>query len=148
MIQFISKVIATSLSVPATASTTTNGPSLFIPEPYDSLVVIATLTGMSASTLDVYLQESWDGGTNWGDVAHYTQLASGAAAATTRFSLAMTGTSHTIGYGSAPTPTLAAATFCDGPWSRQLRIVSVTGTGANAGAVTQSFVFVAVQQAH
>lgn len=135
-----------TLSVPITASATTLGPpfQLAANAEYDQLVIIATLTGMSASTLDLYIQESWDGGTTWYDVAHFGQVAGGAAAVVKRVVLGGTGAIQTVGVGG--TPALAVATVCDGPWAPLLRLVSVTGTGTSSAPVNQVVQFIIWQQ--
>lgn len=144
--------IKQSFSVPAAASTTTVGPAFQNFGPSDKLALFATLTGMSASTLDLYLQETWDGGVTWYDVAHFSQVAANSGPTVTRLvtSTPSVATPLTIGTGTltAATPALAAHTFVDAPWGPLLRFVSVTGTGANSGAVTQNITIIAWQQSH
>lgn len=136
-----------TLSVPAAASTTTVGPAVAVGWPQSGLVLVATLTGMSAGTLDLYIQESWNGGATWNDVAHFTQIAANAAAASERLSVSTAGSGTAgnsvpvvVGTGTtaAPGVALAAGKFVDGPWGPLVRLVAVTGAGANAGPVSQT----------
>jgi hypothetical protein len=153
-----------TFSVPTTASTTTYGTPFSIQWPYDALVVIATLKAGSASTLNIYIQESWDGGTTWTDVAAYKQIA---AAGTATYRLvtshigASSGTTEVFGAPAAVTsgtvssavpslvgPTGSNGVALDGPWGTLTRIVSTTGTGTNSAAVTQTFLFIPWQRSH
>jgi hypothetical protein len=139
-------------SVPAAASATTIGTQFSLANQYDKIVLISTLTGMSVGTLDLYIEESWDLGTSWYQVGHFTQLAGGAAASTKRQLVAYTGTGTATATGKSTlgtaTLTLAAGTFLEAPWAPLLRIISVTGAGANAGPVVQTFTFCPWQQSH
>ena len=128
-----------SLVVPTTASTTTYGVAVHTPL-FERLVLVAALASLSASTLDVYVQESWDNGTTWTDVGHFAQITAGHAAVIYRLVLPSAGTAVVVGQGTvsnAP-PVLAAGSFADGPWGPMLRLVSVTGIGANASTATQT----------
>jgi hypothetical protein len=138
-----------SLSVPTTASTTTYGTQFqFVaPKQTDYVVVLATLLGVTGGTLDIVIQESWDSGTTWDDVAHFTQLAGGAAATSWRLVVgAQLGkaTATVVGTVGTAVPVLVANTFADGPWAPTLRIVSTTGSGTSGSAALQSFIFVPV----
>ena len=137
-----------AFSAPSAASTTTAGAAFSLAYPSSAVVIVATLTGMSASTLDLYVQESWDAGVTWIDAAHFAQLAIGAAASSTRLAIAASSTTPlVVGVGTvaAPGVALAAGKFVDGPWGPLLRIVSVTGAGVNAGPVVQTLRFYAWQ---
>lgn len=120
---------------PASASTaagdTVNGMGAF-----DAITILATLTGATGGTLDVYLQSSWDGGTTWYDLVHFTQLAAAGAARTYKATLALSTTITTVGKGSVGTPgvALAANTVAAGHWGDQIRAVYVAGVGTSAGA--------------
>lgn len=144
--------VVVPFSVPATASATTIGPQFSVASQYDKLTIVATLTGVSVGTLDLYIEDSWDGGATWYNVAHFTQLAGGAAVATKRQVIPYPGTGAAVAIGkgtlASPTLTLAANTFIEGPWGPLLRIISVTGAGANAGPVVQTFAFIPWQQSH
>lgn len=140
----------TTLTVPTTASTTTYGTSgngiIYLPAA-DTYVILAQLTAGSVSTLNVYIQESWNQGTTWEDVAAFVQLT---AAQTKNYRLVLpsAGTATTVGVGtvSSAAPALAAGSFADGPWGPWLRLVSVTGSGANAATVNQVLHVVAWRQ--
>jgi hypothetical protein len=138
--------VSLALAVPVTASTTTYGAPVRLPI-YDKLVLVAQLAAGSVSTLDVTVQESWDFGTTWTDVAHFTQLT---AAATKNYRLVLpaAGTVTTVGVGTASSaaPVLAAGDFADGPWGPMLRLVSVTGSGTNAAIANQNVLLVPWRQ--
>lgn len=138
------KTLSLSLSVPSTASTTTAGSAVRGFGNYDALKGVATLTGITGGTLDVYIQHSFDGGTTWSDVAHFPQLSAGASAITYDFSITLDSTIRTVGKGTSPL--LAANTLCAGPWADQLRLVSVTGTGTSGSAQTQTVNFLCWRQ--
>lgn len=103
---------------------------------FDCITVLATLTGGTGGTLDVYLQSSWDGGVTWYDLVHFTQLAAGGAARTYKATLALSTTITTVGKGSVGTPAvaLAAATVAAGHWGDMIRAVYVAGASTSAGA--------------
>jgi hypothetical protein len=137
--------IIISFSVPAAASTTTIGTQFSLGCGYDKIVLISTLTGMSVGTLDLYIEESWDLGTSWYQVGHFTQLAGGAAAATKRQIIPYPGTGTAVATSkstlASASLSLAANTFLEMPWAPLLRIISVTGAGVNAGPVVQTITF-------
>lgn len=144
--------VIVAFSVPATASTTTIGTMFSLGGQYDKIVLTSTLTGMSVGTLDLYIEESWDLGVTWYQVGHFTQLAGAAAVATKRQIIPYPGTGTAVATGkstlAAATLALAAGTFCEAPWGPLLRVISVTGAGANAGAVVQTLSFIPWQQSH
>lgn len=138
--------VTVTLAVPITASTTTYGAPFQLAFPCDWAVIIATLVAGSASTLDVAIQETWDGGTTWTDVCHFTQVT---AAATVQYRVV---TSHLgliqavkSGTVASAVPALTAGKVCDGPWAPLLRLVATTGTGTNSGIVTQTILLIANQ---
>ncbi len=105
---------------------------------YDSFVVVAELAGVGGITCDVWIEESWDG-TNWFEVGHFAQLAAGAAAIVYRLSPTLDATVRTVAKNATTNGTLAAGTFCGGPWGPQLRLVSRTGAGSpSGGTITQT----------
>jgi hypothetical protein len=138
-----------TLVVPTPASTTTYGTWFQLPSPADRTVVVASLVAGSASKLNVYLQESWDGGVTATDVLAFAQL-NASTSAQYRVVPPNLGTIGTVASGVAAStaPTLTAGTVLDQPWGPLLRIVSVTGTGTNSGAVTQSLNFIPWQSSH
>ena len=142
-----------TLVVPVTGSATTYGANINLPHPtsYDKLVLLAQLKAMDTGTLDVVLQESWDNGTTWDDVAHFPQLPGGST--TPSYRHVVGGDSGTI--GNAPTltvvgtvgtavPVLAAGAYAPGPWAKTVRIVATTGSGTNSGPQTQTLTWIAV----
>jgi hypothetical protein len=100
------------------------------------VLINITSGGAATGTLQVFLEDSADGGTTWDDVIASNTFTLGAAAVTQHFFLngliATTGTSG----GAAAVETLAAGTTRQGPFGDRLRIrekvsgVSGTPTGA------------------
>ena len=148
-VEFVPVQITQTLVVPTPASTTTYGAAFQLQSPADRVVVVASLTAGSASTLNVYIQETWNGGTTWTDVCAFTQLS---AAATKQYRVVPgnAGTLATVTSGtvSSAVPTLTAGTALDQPWGPMLRIVATTGTGTNSLSVTQSINFTPWQISH
>lgn len=104
---------------------------------YDAIDVVAELVGATGGTLDVYLQTSLDGGLNWFDSIHFTQLASGGAAVVYRTSithLAQPTSAAPVAVGKNLSPALAAATAVQGGWGNRARLVMVAGSGTSVGA--------------
>ena len=134
-------VIPVSIVVPLAASTTTYGIAFNMPS-YDRLTIVASLVALPTTTCDVYIQESWDNGTTWVDVGHFTQMAGGSSTPTYRVQVpcvgAAAGVAATVGTVGTAVPTLAANTFVDGPWGPTLRLVAHTGAGTNANGATQT----------
>jgi len=122
----------------AVASTRVAGTAIDA-QKYDSFVLIAELTGVGGITCDIVVEESWNG-TDWFEVAHFTQLGAGAAAGVFRCTPTLDATVRTIGKNNnTTTATLAAGTICGGPWGPQLRLVSRTGAGSpSGGTITQT----------
>jgi hypothetical protein len=131
-----------TLSVPSTASTTTIGTAFALPVTYTSMLVVASLESHTGGTLDVYLQDSWDGGTTWYDCAHFAQLTA-ATAAEVAASLTLSSDILAIGIGTLGTPgvALAVETFRPAPWGPLLRIIAVTGSGTSGASKVQSISF-------
>lgn len=121
---------------PAAASTAVSAATARDMAGFDAITILATLTGATGGTLDVYLQSSWDGGTTWYDLAHFTQLAAAASAVTYKATLALSTTIVTVGKGSTGTPAvaLAANTVAGGHWGDLIRAVYVAGVGTTVGA--------------
>ena len=120
---------------PSAASTVVGSVARGLGE-YDSLQIVAELTGATGGTLDVYLQFSTDNGTTWFDYVHFPQKA--AASGLTRHlvpvarewqpSAAIT----TIGKDASPA--LAVNTSVGGDWGNMIRAVYVAGASTSAGA--------------
>jgi hypothetical protein len=134
-----------TLSVPSTASTTTAGSAFALPLKYDSMLVVGVLAGLTGGTLDVYLQDSPDGGTTWLDCCHFTQVAA-AGSGKYAFSLALSSTPVAIGTGTTGSPgvALAASSVRPAPWCTDtMRIVAVSGSGTSGSAAVQTIYFIA-----
>lgn len=121
---------------PASASTAVSAATLRDMSAFDAITILATLTGATGGTLDVYLQSSWDGGVTWYDLVHFTQLAAAGVVRTYKATLALSTTITTVGKGSVGTPgvALAAATVAAGHWGDLIRAVYVAGASTSAGA--------------
>lgn len=105
-------------------------------EACESLTIVATLTGATGGTLDVYLQTSFDQGTTWYDFAHFAQVAGAAAAITKHWHVGRQVQSATgaTTIGSGTSPALAANTILGGGWGDMMRVVYTAGAGTSAGA--------------
>ncbi len=138
-----SEVVAT-LAVTAAASTVLASAPVAVPR-YDQIVIVADVQGVGGVALDLYLEESWDGGTTWFEVAHLTQLAAGAAAQTLRIVPGLQASNVAVlkdTLSPAANGVLAAGTVLPMPWGPILRIVSRTAAGApSGGSITQTFRF-------
>ena len=148
-VEFVPVQITKTLVVPTTEATTTYGSPFHLQSPEDRTVVIASLEAGSASKLNVYIQDSWDGALTWTDVCAFPQVSS-SDSAQYRVVPPNLGTMSAVTHGtiSSAAPTLTAGAVCDQPWGPLLRIVTVTGTGTNSGAVTQSLLFIPWQSSH
>lgn len=138
-----------TLVVPNTASTTTYGTTFSFTDPkkVDYVVLLVQLTSLTGGTLDVVIQETWDFGTTWDDVAHFTQLAGGGAAVNYRFVVGPQlglPTATVVGTVGTAVPVLAANKFADAPWAQQLRLVATTGSGTSGAAATQTLTWIPV----
>jgi hypothetical protein len=102
---------------------------------FESLNIDAELKGATGGTLNVYLQQSPDNGTNWYDVISWAQLAGGAAQIyySSPMSLSTTTTTPVV-VGKNLAPALAPGAVVNGSWSDRFRLVMVAGTGTSAGA--------------
>lgn len=102
----------------------------------EGLVIDATLTGATGGTLDIYLQRKID--TNeWVDLAHFPQVAAGAAAKRYTATIVGNGSSFVeVGGGTdgAPGVALAANTIVDVTPGNEVRIIFVAGASTSAGA--------------
>jgi len=103
------------------------------------LTIIATLTGGTGGTLDVYLQTSFDDGATWVDYAHFPQLTAGAAVTNKVWHVSRrteVSSLTAVGVGTTATPSvaLAANTIMGGAWGDRMRAVYVAGAGTSAGA--------------
>lgn len=132
-----------SLTSPSSASTTTpaNGVITGVGT-FTNMSVVATLTGATGGTLDVYIQASHDCVTYF-DYAHYAQITAAASAVTKFWAVTketQQTTPTTVGTGTAVA--LTANTVVGGDYGNCLRVVFVAGSGTSAGAAqTLSFYF-------
>ena len=106
---------------------------------FDHIPIPAELEGATGGTLDVYLQANV-GANKWVDVAHFPQLADGAAAI--KYSATMehgvTAAPVVVGISAddpdtGAAPVLAANTVVPGHPGELLRCVAVAGGGTSAG---------------
>lgn len=97
---------------------------------FSRLSIVATITGITGGTLDVYIQRSPDG-VKFYDLIHFPTAAAGDAAVT--YVVDLEPCNDYIVIGTDSTPALEAGGVA-GLWSDQLRVLVVTGTGASAGA--------------
>lgn len=126
-----------TVTVPGTASTTTvhAGATLDGLGAVDSMLIVASLVGVTGGTLDVYLQVAPNEADVWVDVAHFAQLAGGASAIIRSFALSRSGQVTTLAtVGMNGTPALAANTVLGGDFGERMRVVTVTGAGVSQGA--------------
>lgn len=104
---------------------------------FDAIDIVAELVGATGGTLDVYVQTSLDEGATWYDSVHFTQLASGGAAAIYRTAVthfAQPSSAAPVAVGKNLSPALAASTTVQGGWGNRARLVYVAGSGTTAGA--------------
>lgn len=126
---------ASSQPVESSASWAASGVAAGILDDADALDISADLVGATGGTLDIYVQYSPDTGRNWYDLAHFPQLAAGAAAVKYRFGVGLIATaSAPVVVGKNLSPALAASTVVQGPWGDRLRLVFVAGASTTAGA--------------
>lgn len=100
---------------------------------YDSLLVLINVTapGTATGTVNIYLQDSWDGGTTWDDLVSSAQLTLGTTTGTQRYWIqgriapathtTTTSTLSTQG-SAAAAETLTASSARVGPFGDRLRI--------------------------
>jgi len=120
---------STSPGAPGTAA----GLAIAGLDDFESVVVIASLLGATGGVLDVYLQ-AFDG-TNWFDVAHYTQLAAGATLR--RYSVLLgrgAAAAAPVQVGLDLEGVLAANTVVPGTLTDRLRLLFVAGASTTVGA--------------
>lgn len=106
-----------------TATTTTRATVTGL-DAYSDLDVLINITasGTATGTLQIWLEDSPDGGTTWDDLVSSNTFALGAAAVTQHFFVAgKIATSATQG-GAAAIETLAAGTVRAGPFGNQIRV--------------------------
>lgn len=121
---------------PAAAGTAVSASKAGALQRFGALTIIATLTGATGGTLDVYLQVSPDAGTSWYDYAHYAQISGSAAAVTKVITVSRHAQQTSITtIGTDLTPALAANSVVGGDFGDMMRVLFVAGAGTSAGAV-------------
>lgn len=113
---------------------------------YDSLLVLINVTaaGTATGTVNIRIQDSWDGGTSWDDIVSSLQLTLGSTTGTQRFvvqgniaaATITTATSTALTMGSAVVSNLAAGSARQGPFGDRIRVretvASTSGTPVGA----------------
>jgi len=116
---------------------------------YDSLLVLINVTaaGTATGTVNIFIQDSWDGGTTWDDMVASAQLTLGTTTGTQRFwvqgriapATHTTTTSTLSTQGSAVSnAALTAASARVGPFGDRLR-VRETIAGASGSPVGATY---------
>jgi len=131
---------------PSSPSTTTSvstvesaaqygGPGIAMPlNDGNSLDIVADLRGATGGTLDVYMQYSTNSGRSWYDLAHFPQVAAGAALSYFRAPVSLyTNSVNTSVVGKNLAPALAASAMVNGAFGDRVRLVMVAGAGTSAG---------------
>lgn len=101
---------------------------------YDSLLVLVNVTAAGTATgqVNLYIQDTWDGGTSWDDMAASTNISLGTTTGTQRFVIqGRIATSITQGT-AVSNAALTAGTVRSGPFGDRIRLVekvaSTSGT--------------------
>lgn len=122
---------------------------------YDSLLVLINVTaaGTATGTVNIYIQDSWDGGTTWDDMVSSAQLTLGTTAGTQRFWIqgriapaTHTTTTSTLSTqaSAAAAETLAASSARVGPFGDRIRVrEKVAGPSGSPVGATYSITVIA-----
>ena len=73
----LTKIVSLRASAAITSATTENGTASKLDTKYSELVVILNVTAAATEvddTLDVYVDTSFDGGSTWVNIGHFTQV--------------------------------------------------------------------------
>jgi hypothetical protein len=138
----------TSPSAPGAAISSkpvTGGSANYLPngvagpiDDYESIGVVAELTGATGGTLNVYLQNSGDQGLTWFDMIAWPTITAGASVVYYSSPLSQSTTTSTttiVGKGASPALVAGAnGAVVNGAFSSRLRLVMVAGSGTTAGA--------------
>jgi hypothetical protein len=129
------------------ATTLTRNTVLLPPIGFEQMDILINITaaGTATGTLQIWLEDSVDGGTTWDDLVSSLTYALGAGATTQRFMVSgaavaatvTTAASTNITQGSAVTQeSLAAGSARQGPWGDRIRVrEKITGpSGSPVGA--------------
>lgn len=118
----VSGVAATTVTVPLTAAS--NGDVFGGLQNYDSLLVLINVTaaGTATGTINIWVQDSWDGGTSWDDMVASANITLGTTTGTQRF-IVQGRIATTATQGSAVSNgALTAATVRGGPFGDRIRV--------------------------
>lgn len=120
---------------PASASTSISTLIVTGLDAFEAMKIVTIFQGATGGTLDIYLQMCDDqDGSTWVDYAHFTQIAAGAASATSLYSVTrQTERLTAIAVAVGDTPALAAGTVLGGEFGAKMRVVMVAGAGTSAG---------------
>ena len=112
---------------------------------YDSFIALINVTaaGTATGTVNLYLQDSWDGGTTWDDVVASANLTLGSTIGTQRY-VVQGRIATSITQGSAvSTDALTAATVRSGPFGDRLRVQEkVSGASGSPVGCTYSITII------
>lgn len=107
---------------------------------FKAIAIVATITGGTGGALDVIVETSPNGGVDWYEYCHFTQVAA-ATAKTYIYSPALNGAMVNVGKNNlsgstlTTTMTLAAGSGVGGPWGDLLRLRYVAGASTSVGAI-------------
>lgn len=108
---------------------------------YDSLLVLINVTAAGTATgqVNLYVQDTWDGGTSWDDMAASGNISLGTTTGTQRFVI-QGRIATTITQGTAVSNgALTAGTVRSGPFGDRIRILEKVGsTGGTPVGCTYS----------
>ncbi len=129
------------LNVPAVSNTTVIGAAQPLPQDYDGLIITGRTRAVGAR-VDLYVQDSFDGGTTWFDFCHFTQV-TGTAEATQVFTMSGGAVNNTpmliIGRGTLTVPnlTIGVGVYRPSPPGPMIRLVATVGGAASGAAQVQ-----------
>ena len=101
---------------------------------FKTITIIATVQGGTGGTLDVVVEHSPDGGTNWYEYWHLVQLAAAAAAVTYTYDPALNDSAVQVGKNLTTTTVLGSGSVAGGHWFDMMRVRYIAGASTSAGA--------------
>lgn len=126
-----------------TSRTTTTGL-----DPYNDLDILINITGAGAATgvLQLFLQDSADGGTTWDDLVASNTFTFGAGVTTQRFKISGRLATSILQGSAAAIETLAAGNVRYGPFGDRIRVrEKVSGVSGSPTGVTYTITAVATR---
>jgi len=99
------------------------------------IAVLATITGATGGTIDVIIDHSPDGGSNWYELVHLPQSAAAAAVKTVSWEPGSGGTCVVVGKNQTTAAVLASGASSGEMWFDTMRVRLIAGTSTSAGAV-------------